>query len=70
MHECGWLAEPALEWCLHGCGVVCVVEHVDGCVESLTPELLLDAGLSEVGLNHGERCAVESLSNSIEFRCM
>lgn len=68
MHECGWLAEPVLEQCLHGCGIVCVVEHVDGHVEGLTPELLLDTGLSEVGSNHGELHAVEPLSDSIEFR--
>jgi len=67
MYECGWLAEPVLEWCLHGCGVVCAVEYMDGHVEGLTPELLLDAGLSEVGSNHGECHAVELLGNSVEF---
>ena len=39
MYKCGWLAEPALKQCLHSCGIVCAVEHVDGRVEGLAPEV-------------------------------
>jgi len=70
MYKCGWLAEPALKQCLHSHGVTCAVEDMDGHVEGLAPELLLDTGLGKVGSNHGEHCAVELLSNSVEFRHM